>query len=463
MWKRLKRWWSKDPSEDGWPDPSESEGPSLMAASRASEATAEVEPVEQVEDPLVLALEQFDSELAELGPEAAVAGIRELVRAGPTDPRVLRRAAALLRELGDEALASGFEQAATSSSGLPLAELAHTFLSMDDPELALALGDGAVERARAKSRRGAGEGDGGREGRLVGALALSRMGLHREVLERLDPVIDSDRVGPEERVRWALASILLGDVVAFGRVAAALEAGDAADRWIAEVVARARAFGDDHDSEDDADEPDPQHLLFTLYGTLLLDDAGEGETLTPERVARWMMALSVLVRRWLPAGTRPVWVSPRGEVLARWLGSYLGSEGAMPLSARIPRQPVLVVLADDADLGLLFENRAFGEGPLPIFQAVKDPTEVGSPIADVVGVFRGGVALPLDGLEAEKVADRLPPRLVVARLQDEVKRAGKVPSDELEGFFGWAEARRALASLANPPDPDQRIPLDLAR
>jgi hypothetical protein len=135
----------------------------------------------------------------------------------------------------------------------------------------------------------------------------------------------------------------------------------------------------------------------------------------------------------------------------------------MPLSARIPRQPVLVVLADDADLGLLFENRAFGEGPLPIFQAVKDPTEVGSPIADVVGVFRGGVALPLDGLEAEKVADRLPPRLVVARLQDEVKRAGKVPSDELEGFFGWAEARRALASLANPPDPDQRIPLDLAR
>lgn len=448
MWKRLTRLWKKGEGRDGSVD-------DVPQPDGVEPLLERAEPVAEARDPIAEALMRFDDEHQDIGPEAVVGRIRELVLAAPTDARVLRRAAVLLRELGDDDLAAGFEQGARSSSGEPLAELGHAFLAMDDAELALTLGDGAVSRAKERGRRRGddAEGDGGNaEGRLVGALALSRLGEHQLVLERLEGALDDSIAA---RVRWALAALALGDFEALDRVSGDL--GEATD-WITAVRARVTAFPRDAYGP----RSDPQRLLFALYGAVLLDDADEGERLEPARILRWMQALATLVRELLPPGTRPAWVSPRGEVLARWLGSLLPDEGAMPLSARLPKQPVLVVLADDADLAVLVETRAWSEGELPTFQALKDPGEIGSPMADVIGVFRSGVALPLEGLEAERAADRMPPRMVVGRLQDEANKSRIEPA-ELDGFLAWARARAEHLTLAEPPRAEARIPLDVAR
>ncbi len=465
MWKRLSRLWNKADSVDGSDrdmrlarSPTELDEPreGLDPAHPTGRTPAPVE-----SDPMLFELERFDQELRECGAEAVVGRVRELVHMAPTDPRVLRRAAALSRELGDEGLAQGFDQAATSSSGEPLADLGHAFLGMDDAELALALGDGAMVRARERSRRGRARrpdpddevgDDGLAAGRLVGALALSRMGEHAQVIERLEGALDD---GVAARVRWALAALALGDVGAWSQVAGQLGPAEA---WIDDVRARVEAFP----SASEGFSSDPQRLLFTLYGAILLDDTTDGERLEPKRLVRWMDALATLVRELLPAGTRPAWVSPRGEVLARWLGSFLSEEGAIPLSARLPKQSVLVVLADDADLATLVETRAWLEGELPTFQAIKDPGEVGSPMADVIGVFRADVALPLEGLEAERAVDRMPPRVLLGRLQDEALE-NQVEASELDGFLAWVRARAELLTLPQPPNAEGRIPLDFAR
>jgi len=471
VWKRLSRLWKNADAVEG--------STRDMRLARASVAPGESRDISESAgrapaqtDPMLLPLERYDQELRECGADSVVALVRELVHAAPTDPRVLRRAAALSRELGDEGLAQGFDQAATSSSGEPLADLGHAFLGMDDSELALALGDGAIARASVKAaggdteahersrrgrvRRGESTDDGGDEGlaagRLVGALALSRLGEHAQVLERLAGALDD---GIATRVRWALAALALGDIAAWQQVAGQLGPAEA---WIDEVRARVEAFP----SADEGYSSDPQRPLFALYGTILLDDASEGERLEPKRLARWMDALATLVRELLPPGTRPAWVSPRGEVLARWLGSCLEEEGAIPLSARLPKQSVLVVLADDADLATLVETRAWLEGELPTFQAIKDPGEVGSPMADVIGVFRADIALPLEGLEAERAVDRLPPRMLLGRLQDEAKES-RGDASELDGFLAWVRARAELLTLPHPPGADARIPLDVAR
>ncbi len=458
MWKRLSRLWKKsDPDARGL------EQEMRLSASRvepAAQYDAELSAAPVEADPLIAALEHFDLEHREAGAEGVVGRMRELMVLAPTDPRVLRRAAELARELGDEGLAHELEQGATSSSGAPLAELGHTFLAMDDAELALSLGDGAMARAheRAKKMRRRAEGvaegddDGLAAGRLVGALALSRLGEHAQVMARLEHALDE---GIAARVRWALSAIALGDEAAQGLVAGRL---GPAERWVDEVRARVAAFP----SAREGFSSDPQRLLFALYGSVLLDDAEHGERLAAPRILRWILALAELVKDVLPAGTRPTWVSPRGEVLARWLARHLPEEAAMPLSARLPRQPVLVVLADDGDLATLVETRAWSEGPLPIFQALKDPREVGSPIADVIGVFKEDVSLPFEELEAERAQDRVPPRVLAGRLGDEV-RGSEVDPEELAGFFGWVAARREHLTLLAPPPGEERIPLDVAR
>lgn len=464
MWKRLSRLWKKKGDDPG--DATVERQPVEVAFGALGEAAVDQASaaVSDGERAIVAALERFDEDHEEIGPEAVIGRMRELVLMSPTDARVLRRAAALLRELGDEDLAAGFELAARSSSGEPLAELGHAFLGMDDAGLALALGDGAVERARERARPGRRraadvdeQGDlGHAEGLLVGALALSRLGEHRQVLERLEGVLDASLAA---RVRWALGALALGDGEAFARIGGTLEE---ATEWVEAVRARVTAFPADPLGP----RSDPQRLLFALYGALLLDDTEDGERVEPARLLRWMQALATLAREILPAGTRPAWVSPRGEVLARWLASLMPDDcAAMPLSARLPKQPVLVMLADDADLALLAETRAWAESELPTFQALKDPTEIGSPVADVVGVFRAGVSLPLEALEAERAADRVPPRMLVGRLQDEASRSssGPVGPAELDGFLAWTRARASHLSLVAPPRAEARIPLDVAR
>lgn len=369
-------------------------------------------------------------------------------------------------------------------------------------------------------------------GLLLGALALARTGQHAAVLERLEPIVretagpaaraasrgqsraqagHDGAGGPREepgddgggdeavrlgaRVRYAVSALLVG---AFDRLSALRGTLGEAESWMSEVAARARDFAPaprqpsaaaGPNTDDDADERDAtealdevtgdgddgtdeggdarQRLLFLLYGAILLDDAAH-ERLEPSRLMRWMQAVSVIVRETMPSATRPAWVSPRGEVLARWLGALLPERAAMPLSARLPRQPVLVVLADDHDLATLVETVPGSEG-LPIFQAIKDPGTLGSPVADIIGVFRPDVELPFELLEAERAADRVTPRMLAMRLQEEAEAEARRRdgpdgggADEIDGFLAWFRARRAHFELGSPRALDQRIQLDPA-
>jgi len=360
--------------------------------------------------------------------------MRELLLRAPTDVRVLRRAAAILRSLGDETLANGFDQAAAQSHGQGLTELARQFIDMDDARLALVLADGALARDR-----------GLLAAVLIGAEALAHMGRHRQALERLATV--SHSADAALAMRAALSAVHVGDMERFGDVVDDLPDGAA---WLEAAALRAHAFPDSDD------EDTKQRMLFVLYGTLLLDDAAEGEVLDAARIARWLTAVAQLAGETLDPETRPAWVSPRGEVLARWLGSLMPVNAALPLSARLPRQPVLVVLADDEDLATLVAMKVWHDAPAPLFQALKDPCEVGSPMADVVGVFAAGVTLPLGSLEAERAADRVPPKMVASGLERE---AGRIDPVDLAGFIGWAQARREHLSWLNPPPAELRIAL----
>jgi hypothetical protein len=464
MWTRFKRMWSKGQGERA----SDHDGPELDPGRRHDLEVEEAPPA--IVDPLVADLEDYDAASDSASGRGLTKSqrLRALMLEHPSDPRVLRRAAALTERMAEDdgarELAQTFERAARTTREEPLLELAEVFFGMEDFGLALAFADGACQRAKGGGRDGA--------GLLMGALVLARTGMHADVLRRLAPLVErpeetasgrrreardtgqngdyddaSVRLGA--RVRYALSALLLGEGTRLGELAGTL--GEA-EGWLDEVAARADAF-----PAEGAEEDARQRLLFLLYGAVLLDDA-DAERLGAARIARWIHAVAAVVRATMPMQTRPVWVSPRGEVLARWLGSLLPENAAMPLSARLPKQPVLVVLADDRDLAALYEQAP--NEALPLFQALKDPAEVGSAVADLIGVFRAGVTLPFEPLEAERAADRVTPRMLALRLAEE---AGRVPDEELAGFLGWFSARRELVSLDNPHPIATRVVLDPAR
>jgi hypothetical protein len=159
-----------------------------------------------------------------------------------------------------------------------------------------------------------------------------------------------------------------------------------------------------------------------------------------------------------PSAIRPAWVSPRGEVVARWLAALLPDRpNPIPLSSRLPDQPMVVVIIDDEELAQLWEQRAFTDHPTVIFQLVKDPTEVGSPMADIIGVLRSGIVLPFESLEAERVADRVSPKQLAQTLRES---CGLPDRGHLEAFLTWVSARRGDLLLDYAPPPFARPPLD---
>jgi hypothetical protein len=510
MWKRLKRLWTKG---QGQPDYAALDGPMLDGdPADTGVRTADGRPSQQwpvpIDDPLVERLKDYD-QIARTNPEGASQTLRELMLESPTDARVLRRAAALMGVLAkdDEGMAELshlFERAARTSQEGPLSELSEVFFAMDDFGLALAFADGAASRGLPEGRDA--------RGLLLGAIALARTAQHQAVLERLAPLIgpspahrppddayDDEAFRLGARVRYSISALLVG---ATSRLVSLRGQLSDAEPWISEIASRARAFAPSGPDASAALEDDPSHgasgeeelesdqaqddaaqepgtgaghggadapnagdarqrLLFLLYGSILLDDA-ENERLGASRLARWMHAVAAIITQTMPSTTRPAWVSPRGEVLARWLGNLLPERAAMPFSARLPRQSVVVVLADDKDLATLVESVSSNEA-FPIFQAVKDPAEVGSPMADLIGVFRGDVELPFEPLDAERAADRVTPRMLALQLQDESDKAGRVGADELEGFLAWFASRRAHFELGSPRSLAERIPLDPAR
>jgi hypothetical protein len=398
MWNRLKRIWTKASDAPG----PESVGPELVPP--------EPEPEPEPHDPMLERLEAYDARAAS-SPDEAPSQLRALMLDAPTDARVLRRAAALMTHVGDDELAEAFDRASRTSADGPLTALGEAFLAMEDLPLALAFAEGAASRVRGPARP---------ESLAVSAMALGRMGEHARLLERLDHCLPPGEEGPAltVRLRYALSALLLEDWERYGLVRGMLgEVGG----WVEEVVERVEAFPWEEG------ERSTQRLVFALYGALAVDDLrGDHATeVTPFRLGRWMSVLAALAKETLPPETRPAWVGPRGEVLARWLGTLLPENAAIPLSARLPRQPVIVVLADDAELANLVEMGLGDEAStFPMFQAIKDPAEIGSPMADVVGVFRAGVTLPLGLLDAERAAERLTPRMLASRLQEEARVAG---------------------------------------
>lgn len=472
MWRRLKRLWGSSRKEAGLSDDFEPALSRAEAGFHASSALAGAASIGSFGgDPFIERLQDLDVDLAAgQADERVVSKMRELLVAAPTDPRVLRRAAALLRGLEDEALAEAFEAGATSAHGAPLVVLARAFLDMDDAPLALALADGALGRdalAR-EGRAAAAHARSTVEALHVGACALAAMGEHERVLERLDGAMGPGT--PDLALRYA-QSALATDAPERAARARAYLGSVAQSLPIDASIARCEAFPPDLDGAEDAQ----QRLLFVLYGAVLLDDAAEGERLDPTRIGNWMRALGALLRD-LGGDVRPAWISPRGEVLARWLAAQLPATcSAIPLSARLPKQPVLAVVVDDFELAQLWETRAFFDAPAgscgaggagaggaakgsPIFQAIKDPSERGSPVADVIGVFRAGVQLPFEALDAERAADRTPPRMLAQSFMDAEARPDP---DELEPFLAWARAREAMLSLAAPPEPGERLALDV--
>lgn len=479
-----------------------------------------------IDDPLVERLKDYDHG-AQTNPEGASQTLRELMLESPTDARVLRRAAALMGVLAqdDEGMAELsrlFERAARTSQEGPLSELSETFFAMDDFGLALAFADGAATRGRAEGRDAHGLLLGAialaRTGQHQAVLerlqpiiepSPALRPTHPPTQLPADDTYDDEAFRLGARVRYAISALLVG---AGSRLHGLRGQLSEAEPWISEIASRARAFaqpgrqpGAAHNEEDgeargwaeDNEHLDPngvgadggeagssgqdlgdggsghggseaatpgdarQRLLFLLYGSILLDDA-ENERLGASRLARWMHAVAAIIGQTMPSTTRPAWVSPRGEVLARWLGNLLPERAAMPFSARLPRQSVVVVLADDRDLATLVESIS-GSEAFPIFQAIKDPAEVGSPMADLIGVFRGDVELPFELLDAERAADRVTPRMLAMQLQDESDKAGRVVADELEGFLAWFALRRAHFELGSPRPLAERIPLDPAR
>ncbi|MFO0748977.1 MAG: hypothetical protein U1F43_25425 [Myxococcota bacterium] len=267
MWKGLKRLWGKgDAPRDPGLDPA-------WAASLASAPAEPGPPVQPVPvDPLQGALVAFDQEVAARGAEASVPAMRELLLRAPTDPRVLRRAASVLRALGDEALATSFDQAAATSQGQPLLELSWSFLEMDDALLALALADGALARER-----------GWRQAVLAGAEALARLGLHRRALSRLGTV----SLGEDSAlaVRTAISSILAHDLERFAAVASALPESH---EWLVGAAERAANHPPTHlATTDGEDAPQARSTARTCASGCSSTSTARSSSTTPARARSW--------------------------------------------------------------------------------------------------------------------------------------------------------------------------------
>jgi hypothetical protein len=437
VWNRLKQLWNAKPTEAG--------SGAAGALGVPVEPPLSEPPPPLVIDPLASSLRDYDVLLADVGPAASLPALRELLVAAPNDPRLLARSADALGAIGEADLAAAFSEAATTPRLEVFHQLAAAFTELADAELSLAFSNAAL----AVSPRDP-------EAALTQAQSLAALGHHAEVLERAPRHLarmptDDARFEPLAR-RFAMSALMLGDLERFREVEPVI---GASAPWLADAAARLERHGDVQEHEDLR-----QHILFTLYGAVLLDDAEDGERVEADRLGRWVTAVASLVAPGDagPSEIRPAWISPRGEVVARWLSALLPDKpNPIPLSSRLPDQPMVVVIIDDEELAQLWEQRAFMEHPTVVFQLLKDPTEVGSPMADIIGVLRSGLVLPFEPLEVERVVDRMSPRQLAQQLRES---SGLPDRGHLEAFLTWVSARRGDLLLDRAPAPWQRPPLE---
>ena len=145
--------------------------------------------------------------------------------------------------------------------------------------------------------------------------------------------------------------------------------------------------------------------------------------------------------------------TPRGEVLARWLGSLLNIP-VIPMNARLPEQRVALVVADDEDMMAAIQRNSRMELPVVLVQVVRDPSCTVTPVADLLGILGHGVDLPLEATLGA-AADRTPPSILVKRLMADAEAEHMaVPSST---FQDWVRAHARWLSLVDPPALSARL------
>lgn len=383
-------------------------------------------------------LQSVDEEVESGDALEALGRIRALLCEYPARVEVLQRAAVVLDRVGEGRLASLFEDAMTQMNSETLANIALTFCELSDPKIAMSFAGAA--------RRLGGPDDAAAAGAL--ARVLAREGHHRDVLDVLDR-FNGRWFSDVALHTYAMAAILTGDSARWNQVAAAV--GQTQDgAGLVRAAARAGAFG----SEESAPHR-LRHSHFLQYGSVLLDgreivsevevDATRmGELLDLAVIA--LQAVRVKVDRFA-SGT------PRGEVLARWLGEMTDTP-TIPISSRLPTQRVALVVADDADLLEVIQRGTKLEDPVIVIQLVRDPACTMTPVADVIGCFGAEVSLPLAAAVASG-PDRVPPSILLRQLRESADEgaSGESASDLHE----WVAAHARWLSVGSPPSLSERL------
>src|SRR5690606_37736352 len=113
--------------------------------------------------------------------------------------------------------------------------------------------------------------------------------------------------------------------------------------------------------------------MFVRYGVLLVAETPVSGPVDEAALGGWIAGGAAALQLVAPSDTRVGYVGTRSEAIARWLANALGTS-ALPLSARLPEQDLVVAIADDDDLASVYETRTFGGGGATtwLFQAVKD-------------------------------------------------------------------------------------------
>jgi hypothetical protein len=339
-------------------------------------------------------------------------------------------------------LASGFAVLAQEQGPVAAINLSATFLSMDDPAMALAMASEARRRTQ------------GVDPLVLGLLAEStaRLGRHEDVVKLLEHY-EGNWPDPVLLRRYALSAVLSGKKNHWERIASAV-ADDPAAEWIQGAAVRADSL------ELQVPSPDARPLreaLFVEYGSVLVsaDEILHGTEIGAELLARCMLEIAEGIKVAGVHVDRVAYITSESEVFAHWLAAEL-EISAMPLSARIKEQLLVVVVTDDEEMASVVDNRSYQKGPVILVQILKDPLRAGVFAADFVAILGSELSLPLALLHAEKMSQRLSPRMLAEKLRTQAKSqgAGLLPNH----LKSWVGSRKAGLSFCKVPSAERRPP-----
>ena len=370
-------------------------------------------------------------------PVEALEQLRALLCEYPSRTDVLQRAVVVLDRVGESRLAGLFEESITHIDSESMAQLAEAFCELNDTSIAMAFAGAARQLGGADDAKAA---------RAL-ARILSREGHHHDVVEVMERF--EGRWASEDMLQcYAASTILVGDSKRWNRIAGAVsQTQDGAS--LVRAAARVGAFG--HDANEDA----LRHVHFLQYGAVLAHGKSilDGRVFTPGQVGHLLTQVATILKAAGSNLDRIASATPRGEVLARWLGALLDIP-SMPLNSRLVEQRVALIVADDEDLLEAIRRDARMESPVVLIQLVRDPGCTITPVADVLGALGEGVQLPLDAVLGA-AAERTPPSILVKKLMDasEHERMA-VPSSVLHE---WVKKHARWLSLIDPPALSSRL------